>query len=75
MLRLSGGLAKGIADAKVIVPSDENLELSEVFPLKPRVGQNVAVYAPPTASNFFLRNFYLPDPLNCIFSSKFCPDF
>ena len=32
MLRLSGGLAKGIADAKVIVPSDENLELSEVFP-------------------------------------------
>ena len=34
-------------------PSVESPELTNVLPLKPQVGQNVAVHASPTARNFF----------------------
>ena len=41
------------ADAEISVPSVENPELTNVLPLKPGVGQNIAVHASPTARNFF----------------------
>ena len=35
----------GLADAEVVVPSVETPELTSVFPLKPGVGQNIAMHA------------------------------
>ena len=46
----------------------------KVLPLKPGVGQYLAMHATLTARDFFLANFYLSGPFTCIFSqasSKF----
>ena len=37
-------------------------------PLKPRVGQYIAIHATLTARYFFLAYFYPSGPFNCIFS-------
>ena len=39
---------------KLRSPSAENPELTNVLPLKPGVGQNIAMHASPAATNFFL---------------------
>ena len=39
----------------------------KVLPLKPGVGQYIAIHATLTARDFFLANFNLPSPFTCIF--------
>ena len=46
------------ADAEIKDPSVKNPELSKVFPLKPWVGQNIAMHASPIDRNFFLELIY-----------------
>ena len=46
----------------------------KVLPLKPGVGQCIAIHAMLTARDFFLANFYPSGPFTCIFS-KTSPDF
>ena len=41
---------------------------SKVLPLKPGVGQCIAMHATRTARDFFLANFYPSGPFICIFS-------
>ena len=48
----------GAADAEVKVPSVENTELKGSLPLKPGVGQYIAMHATLIARDFFLANFY-----------------
>ena len=43
------------AVAEIKAPSLENPKLTNVLPLKPGVGQNIATHASPTAKIFFLR--------------------
>ena len=38
-----------------------------ILPLKPGVGQYIAIHAMLTARNFFLVYFYPPSPFTCIF--------
>ena len=45
-----------------------------VLPLKPGVGQYIAMYATLTAREFFLAYFYPSSPFTCIFS-KTSPNF
>ena len=45
-----------------------------VLPLKPGVGQYIAIHATLTARDFFLAYFYTSDPITCIFS-KASPEF
>ena len=45
-----------------------------VLPLKPGVGQYIAIHATLTARDFFLSYFYTSGPFTCIFS-KTSPDF
>ena len=45
-----------------------------VFPLKPEVGQYIAIEATLTARDFFLASFYHSGPFICIFS-KSSPEF
>ena len=45
-----------------------------VFPLKPKVGQYIAIHASLPARNFFPAYFYPSSPFTCIFS-KTSPDF
>ena len=45
-----------------------------VLPLKPGVGQYIAIHATLTARDFFLAYFYPSSPFTCIFS-KISPDF
>ena len=47
------------------------------LPLKPGVGQYIAIHATHTARDFFLTYFYPSGPFNCIFSnlSRFFPVF
>ena len=45
-----------------------------VLPLKPGVGQYIAIHAMLTARDFFLAYFYSSGPFTCIFS-KTSPDF
>ena len=45
-----------------------------VLPLKPRVGQYIAIHATLTARDFFLAYFYTSCPFTCIFS-KTSPNF
>ena len=45
-----------------------------VLPLKPRVGQYMAIHATLTATDLFLAYFYPSGPFTCIFS-KTSPDF
>ena len=40
----------------------------KVVPLKPGVGQYIAMHATLTARDFFLGNFYSSSPFTCIFS-------
>ena len=46
----------------------------KVLPLKPGVGQYVAIHASLTARDFFLANFYPSNPFTCICSKTF-PEF
>ena len=48
--------------------------LLRILPLKPGVGQYIAIHATLTARNFFLAYFYPSGPFTCIFS-KTSPDF
>ena len=41
-----------------------------VLPLKPGVGQCIAIHATFTARDFFLAYFYTSGPFTCIFSQK-----
>ena len=45
-----------------------------VLPLKPGVGQHIAMHATLTARDFFLANFYPSGPFTC-FYSKTSPNF
>ena len=64
---VSGGTPQwGAADAEIKVSSGENTELKR-FPLKPGVGQYIAIHATLTARNFFLAYFYPSGPFTCIF--------
>ena len=49
--------AVGTVDAEIEVPSFANPEVTNVFLLKPRVGQNIAMHAWATARNFFHQSF------------------
>ena len=46
----------------------------KVHPLKPGVGQYIAMHTTLTARDFFLADFYLSSPFTCIFS-KTSPEF
>ena len=46
----------------------------KILPLKPGVGQYIAMHAMLTARDFFLANFYPSGPFTCIFS-KISPEF
>ena len=46
-----------------------------VLPLKPGVGQYVAIRAALAAGDFFLAFFFPSGPFTCIFPSKIDPDF
>ena len=59
----------GAADAEIKVPSGENTEL-KVLPLKPGVGQYIAIHATLTARDFFLAYFYPPGPSHLHFFPK-----
>ena len=63
----------GAADAEIKVPSGENTELKR-SPLKPGIGQSIAIHATLTARDFFLAYFYHSGPFTCIFS-KTSPNF
>ena len=56
----------GAADAESKVRSDENTE-RKVLPLKPGVGQYIAMHATLTARDFFFANFYPSGPFTYIF--------
>ena len=56
----------GAADAEIKVPSGENTEL-KFLPLKPGVGQYVAIHATLTARDFFLAYFYPSGPFTFIY--------
>ena len=59
----------GAADAEIKVPSGENTDLKRSpIPLKPGVGQHIAIHAMLIARNFFLAYFYPSGPFTCIFS-------
>ena len=60
------------ADAEFKVPSDENTELKG-SPIN-AWSRSIAMYAMPTAKDFFLANFYPSGPFTCIFSKTF-PEF
>ena len=60
-------------EAKIEVLSDENTELKG-SPLKPGVGQYIAMHATLTARGFFLANIYPSGPFTCIFP-KLLPSF
>ena len=47
---------------------------SKILPFKPGAGPYVAIYAAPTARDFFLASFYPSGPFTCIFS-KTSPEF
>ena len=51
----------------------------KVLPVKPGVGQHVAIHATLTARDFFLANFYPSGPFTCfiyfIFFNKTSPEF
>ena len=54
----------GAADAEIKVPSVESLK---VLPLKPGVGQYIAIHATLTATDVFLANFYSSGPFTYTF--------
>ena len=47
----------------------------KVLPLKPGVGQYIAIHATLTARNFFLANVYPSGPFTCICFPKASPEF
>ena len=49
-------------------------QILNVLPLKPGVGQYIAIHASLTARDFFVAYFYPSCPFTCIFS-KTSPDF
>ena len=54
MEKWGGGGGGGGTDALIKVLSVENPEPTNVLPLKPGAGQNIATHAFPTASDLFL---------------------
>ena len=56
----------GAPDAEIKVPSGENTELKR-SPLKPGVGEYIAMHATFTARDFLPAYFYPSGPLTCIF--------
>ena len=50
----------GTAEAQIKDPSVERTQSSKVLPFKSKVGLYIAMYATPTARDFFLAN---PEPL------------
>ena len=46
------------------------LQSSNVLPFKPAAGPYMAMYAAPTARDFFLANFYPSGPFTCILSQN-----
>ena len=56
----------GAANAEIEVPFVRTQSLN-VIPLKPEVGQYIAILATLTARDFFLAYFYLSSPFACIF--------
>ena len=59
----------GTADVEISNPSVENPELTNVLPLKPELGQNIAMHALTAARSFFpCPNLYHPGPFTLIFS-------
>ena len=59
-------------DVDSILVRTQNLK---VLPLKPGVGQYIAIHATLTARNFFFAYFYPSSPFTCIFFSKTSPDY
>ena len=50
-------------DTEIKVPSVENSDLTNVLPLKPAVGQTIAMHALPTARILFIViTFQVPSP-------------
>ena len=47
------------------------IQSSQILLLKPGVGQNIAMHASLTASDFFFANFYLPSAFISIFFQSF----
>ena len=62
-----------LRDAEIKVQS-VRLQSLKVLPLKPGVGQYIAIHATLTARDFFLAYFYTSGPFTCIFS-KTSPNF
>ena len=60
---------RGTADAKIKSHLVRTLSLN-VFPLKPGVGQNIAIHATLTVRDFFLAYFYPFGPFTYIFFPK-----
>ena len=63
------------AGANFLVPTVENPELANVLPLKPGVGQNIAMHASPAARSFFLVLIYAFPFHSTSFFSKYSPSF
>ena len=58
----------GAADAEIKVPSVENTELKG-SPLKPELGQYIAIHAMLPARDFFYPHLYPSGLFTCIFSN------
>ena len=56
----------GAAEAEIKSVRTQSLK---VLPLKPEVGQYIAIHATLTARDFFLSNFYPFGPFTCIFQN------
>ena len=64
----------GAADAEIKTHLVRTQSLN-VFPVKPGVGQYIAIHATLTAGDIFLAYFYPSGPFTCIFSPKLLPFF
>ena len=57
----------GTADAEEVKSRLMRTQSLKVLPLKPGVGQYIAMHTRLTTRNFFLANFYPSGPFTCIF--------
>ena len=64
----------GELGAQKLKPHLMRTQSLKVLPLKPGVGENIAIHATLTFRDFFLAYFYPSGPFTCIFS-KPCPEF
>ena len=65
---LEKALQWGVADAEIKVPSGERTQSLNILPLKPGVGQCIAIHVTLTSTDFFLAYFYPFGPFTYIFS-------